>query len=116
MRQDRIVEDLKTYQHCKNPHLLKGLTEGFVTGINPRILKNHGRCAECAVRKVLAAMFALPARPLLCLEAMVQLCRDDPFEFNEWQDEDIICRINMRHYFTSFTAEQMVVETQEGVV
>ena len=117
MKHDDIVYRLKTFQSReKNVYLTHGLTASFLAGINQRILEKHGQCAKCAVRKVLAEMSAVPAHPLLCLEAMLQLCRDDPLQFANWQDENLICRINMRTYFSSLTAEQMVVETQEGVV
>lgn len=117
MRHDDIVGRMKVYQSAeKNPQLLEELTKSFLAGINPRILENNRLCAECAVRKVLKAMFAVPAHPLLCLEAMLQICRDDQFKFVLWQDTDLICRINMDHYFSRMTLEDMVVETQEGVV
>ena len=117
MQRNKIVSQLKAYQNSeKNPHLLDELTESFLAGINPRILENNRLCAECAVRKVLKAMFAVPLHPLLCLEAMLQFCRDDTLDFAVWQDTDLISRINTNFYFSQMMPEDMIVETQEGVV
>ncbi|MDO8521104.1 MAG: hypothetical protein Q7S52_03235 [bacterium] len=117
MRREGIISRLKTYQHTKkNPHLLQGLTECFLADINARITERHGKCAECAVRKVLEKMHADTLYPALCLDAMLELCRDDSKEFFEWQDADLISRINMDCYFSSMTLRDVTVETQEGVV
>lgn len=117
MRHDDIVSQLKAYQNAeKNSQRLEDLTKSFLAGINPRILENNRLSAECAVWKVLRAMFVIPLHPLLCLEAMLQLCRDDSFEFAVWQDTDLLCRINTGFYFSPMKPEDMVVETQEGVV
>ncbi|OGZ07334.1 MAG: hypothetical protein A3C93_00815 [Candidatus Lloydbacteria bacterium RIFCSPHIGHO2_02_FULL_54_17] len=117
MQRDIIILELKVYQNSeKKPAMRNRLEHAFLRGANSRVLEKHGRCAECAVRKVLATMFAIPAHPILCLDAMLQLCRDDPFEFTDWQDSDLISRINMGTYFSSATPKDIYVETQDGVV
>ena len=117
MRREDIISKLKEYQKAeKNPQLLEELTKSFLAGIHPRILENNRLCAKCAVHRVLREMFAIPVHPLLCLEAMLQLCRDDQFAFVVWQDTDLLCRINRDFYFSPMTPEDMIVETQEGVV
>lgn len=117
MQRDIIILELKVYQNSeKKPAMRSRLEHAFLRGVNPRVLERHGRCARCAVTSVLQAMHKTPAYPLLCLDAMLQLCRDDPAEFTEWQDSDLISRINMGTYFSSATPKDLYVETQDGVV
>ena len=117
MRREDIISRLKEYQAAeKSSGVLEELSRVFLAGIHPRIREKHGHCAECAVRKVLEAMFAIPLHPLLCVDAMTQLCRDDVWEFTEYRDEDLVCSINMRYYFTPLTLDRLYVETQDGVV
>lgn len=117
MCRDDIIRQLKEYQKAeKDPKRLEELAKIFLSGINPRILEHNRLCAECAVYRVLREMFATPVRPLLCLEAMLQLCRDDPFEFAVWKDTDLLCSITREFYFSPMKSEDMVPDTQVGVV
>ena len=122
MQHDTIISYLKMYQSSKKKPLTKkpwtqdGVRNVFLHGINRRVLRRHGEMARCALCKVLEAMFVVPLHPLLCLDAMLQLCRDDASLFTELEDAKLIRHINTNVYFSGLTCEEMSVETQEGVV
>ncbi len=117
MRQSDIVAQLKIYAAAEGMrHKRERITRSFLLAINPRIKKEHGAYAERAVRKVLEDVFATPTHPILQLKAMIQLCRDDKFEYFPVEDEDLVRRINTDTYFDPLSLDRLVVETQEGVV
>ena len=117
MKCEEIVSKLRAYQGSeKDTVKLKELTREFLSGINLRILFCHGDLARYAVRKVLAKLFATPAYPLLCLNAMLQLCRDNSLQFFEIEDAELVQRINTDTYFCPFSLDRLYVETQDGVV
>src|SRR3989338_2781638 len=118
MKRNEIILRLKVFQNSEkdNPYLLRGIVANFLDNINTRVYWRHGESAKCAVRKVLEKMHAETLYQALCLDAVLHLCRDDVFRFTEWQDADLVRRINTDTYFSSLRPEQWVGETQEGVV
>ena len=117
MKQSVIEKKLKAYQTAENDlNKLQGLTRGFLSAINPRIRKKHGILAEHALRKALEDMFAVPTHPILSLKAISQLCRDNPLDFHEVEDDTLVQSINFNTYFSALSLDRLYVETQDGVV
>ena len=117
MEREQIILRLKEYQRSENiPSRPQTLGSIFEHGVNSRIKSRHGESAKRAVREALRAMLADPFKSIPCLQAMLQLCRDDECEFASHVDEDLIRRINTDTYFTLLTLEQIFLETQDGVV
>lgn len=117
MKQDVIEQKLKAYQVAENdPRILHNLTREFLSAINPRILAKQGILAKYALWKVLEDLFAIPTHPILSLRAMSQLCRDNPLDFHEVEDDALVQSINCETYFSALSLDRFYVETQDGVV
>lgn len=117
MKQAVVEEKLKAYQAAEDdPRKLQDLTRQFLSAINPRIQSKHGILAKHALRKVLEDTFAASTHPILALKAMSQLCRDNPLDFHEAEDDTLVQSINFETYFSVLSLDRLDVETQKGVV
>ena len=117
MKHTVIAVQLDCYRHARgNPHHLQRVTQLFLSSINPRLLRTHGTRAREAVCTVLKEVRVNPASASRALQALLQLCRDDPLEFSDMHDERLIESIAWEAYFSPLSLARLFVETQDGVV
>lgn len=117
MKQDAIVEKLKEFQFSEeDQRKAQELTRIFLSAINSRITEKHGVFAEYALRRVLEEMHAPSTQSILCLKAVLQLCRDDSSLYTCADDAELVSRIRSREYFRTLSLDDIYVETQDGVV